>query len=187
MPALGLSRSLEIPRSASADSLGPASIVIRGARLPAFHVSGLVETPSGAPQRFAPVYLDRGDSSSASPLTIAETASDDTGRFAFAEVPAGAYRIRTDTSPSRPGGIGNAPTEIVWGFTPVVVTSDMTDVKVISRPGCLAPRRSPARRRPAWRRASGCCSSSMRLRGRFVPPVLAIDGYLITRGLVPDR
>jgi hypothetical protein len=186
VPALGLSRSVEVPRSAPAAALSPESIVIRGARLPVFRVSGLVETPAGAPQRFTPVYLDRGDSSFVSPVTIAETASDDAGRFAFVEVPVGAYRIRTDTSPTRPVGPGNAPGEIVWGFTSVVVASDVSGVTLTARPG--------PELRAEVRLDDGSLEPGQRVlllvdavSGRFVPTMLAIDGYLITRGLVPDR
>ena len=186
VPSLGLSQSVEVARSASTNSVSPASVVMRGARLPTFGVSGLVKTPTGAPQRFAPVYLDRGDSPLAFPLTIAETASDNSGRFDFAEVPAGAYRVRTDTSPTRPVGVGNAPIEIIWGFTSVVVTGDVSGVTVTARPGpeLRAEVRLDDGQLPPNQRVLLLVDA---VTGRFVPPMLAVDGYLITRGLLPDR
>jgi hypothetical protein len=185
VPALGLTRLVEVPRSASAPP-SPEPIVIRGARVATFQVSGRVETPPGTARRFGAIYLDRGDSPSTNPLTIAETAVADSGTFAFPNVPAGSYRIRIDTSPTMPGGLRNAPTEIWWGITPVVVTGDVNGVRVIARPGpklraevrlddqALAPNQ-------------GVLLGIDAAGGRFVPLVQTVDGYLIAPGLFPER
>jgi hypothetical protein len=183
VPSLGLSRVLEVASSAST-SRPPAPIIIRGARVAAFRVSGRVESPPGKSRHFALVYLDRADSPRESPLSIAETASDDSGNFTFAEVPAGAYRIRIDTSPTRPGSPRMAPAEVFWAMTPVVVNGDVTGVVVTARPG--AELRAEVRLDDppsALNRALLLVSPA---DGKFLPNILALDGYLITP-LVPGR
>jgi len=184
VPALGLTRLVEVARSASPPS--PAPIVIHGGRVPTFRVSGRVETPAGKTPHFAVISLDRGDAPSSNPLTIAETASDDSGTFVFSEVPAGSYRIRIDTSPTGPVGPGRAPIEIFWAITPVVVTGDVSGVLVTARPGPelrAEVRLDDQPLAPTQRVLLGVDASS----GRFVPNLLAEDGFLITRGLFPER
>jgi len=185
VPALGLTRLVEVARSASAP-LSPAPIVMRGARVATFRVSGRVETPAGKTRHFAVIYLDRGDAPSSNPLTIAETASDDSGTFVFSEVPAGSYRIRIDTSPTMPTGPRNAPTEIFWAITPVVVTGDVSGVLVTARTGPelrAEVRLDDQPLAPEQHVLLGIDAGG----GRFVPNLQAVDGYLITRGLFPER
>ena len=185
VPALGLSRLVEIPRDAPAPG-SPAPLVIRGARVPAFRVSGRVETPPGTARRYASVYLDRDDTPSANPLTIAETAADDTGAFAFPAVPAGSYRIRVDTSATAPPGPGRGPFEIIFGITRVVVTGDVSGVVVMARPGPelrAEVRLDDQPLAPGQRVLLDVDAAG----GRFVPLIYAEDGYLITHGLVPER
>jgi hypothetical protein len=182
VPALGLSRQVEVPRSGATPT--PA-IVIRGSRLPTYRLSGRVETLSGQSRRFG-IYLDRADSASGSPLTIAETASDDSGDFAFPDVPAGSYRLRVDTSPTSPPGPGRGPFEIFWGVTPIVVTADVSGVVITARVG---PELRAEVRLDDQLPAPG--QSVLLLLdaadGRFVPTIRAVDGFLVTRGLVPGR
>jgi hypothetical protein len=184
VPALGLSRQVEVPRSTAA-STSSAPIAILGSRLPTYRLSGRVETPSGSSRRLG-VYLDRADSASSSPLTIAETASDDSGGFAFPDVPAGSYRLRVDTSATSPPGPGRGPFEIVWGVTPVVLTADVSGVVITARTG---PELHAEVRLDDQPLAPG--QSALLLLdaadGRFVPTIRTVDGFLITHGLVPGR
>ena len=185
VPALGLSRFVEIPGDAPALS-SPEPLVIRGTRVPAFRVSGRVETPPGTARRYASVYLDRDDTPSASPLTIADTAADETGAFAFPAVPAGPYRIRVDTSATSPPGPGRGPFEIIFGITRLVVTGDMNGVVVTARPGPelrAEVRLDDQPLAPGQRVLLDVDAAG----GRFVPLIYAEDGYLITHGLVPER
>ncbi len=185
VPALGLTRLVEVARSASAPP-SPAPIVIHGARVPTFRMSGRVETPAGTTRHFAVIYLDRGDAPSSNPLTIAETASDDSGTFVFSEVPAGSYRIRIDTSPAAPAGPGRSPIEIFWAITPVLVTGNVSGVLVTARPGPelrAEVRLDDQPLAPTQRVLLGVDAGS----GRFAPNLQAVDGFLITRGLFPER
>jgi len=180
VPALGLSRVLEI---------GPpvmSPIVIRGPRVPTFRVSGRVEAPPGKSRHFILIYLDRADSPPENPLSIAETASDDAGNFTFADVPAGAYRIRIDTTLLLPrGGPRLPPAEVFAAMTPVVVTADVSGVAVTARPG--------AEIRAEVRLDDQPLSPSQNVLlfvdgadGKSPPAVRAIDRYLITP-LLPGR
>jgi len=187
VPALGLSRLVEVTGSTSTP-VPPVAVIVRGARVPAFRVSGRVETPAGRSPSFAAVFLDRGDSPLTTPMTIAQTSADTTGAFTFADVPAGPYRVRIDTSPTMPAGVGNAPTEIFWGVTPVVVTGDVSGVVLTARPG------PELRAEVRLDDQSGDRNPNQRILlaidaagGRFVPTTLAPDGVLATRGLWPER
>ena len=151
-----------------------------------FHVSGRVETPPGRARRFAAIYLDRGDSPSTNPLTIAETAVDDSSTFAFPDVPAGSYRIRIDTSPTTPGGLRNAPTEVWWGITPVVVTGDVSGMRVSARPGPELRAEVRLDDQPLARN-QGVLLGIDAASGRFVPLLQAVDGFLVAPGLFPER
>ena len=181
MPARTV-RQVEVPRD-SAASTSSTPIAILGSRLPTYRLSGRVETPSGSSRRLG-VYLDRADSASSSPLTIAETASDDSGGFAFPDVPAGSYRLRVDTSATSPPGPGSGPFEILWGVTPVVLTADASGVVIIARTG---PELRAEVRLDDQPLAPG--QSALLLLdaadGRFVPTIRAVDGFLMTHGLVP--
>lgn len=187
VPALGLSRLVEVA-GAAASPATPVSVVIRGSRVPAFRVSGRVETPPGRSGNFAAIFLDRADSPVTTRLTIAQTSADTAGAFVFADVPAGSYRVRIDTSPTTVTGVGNAPTEIFWGITPVVVTSDVSGVVLAARSGpeLRAEVRlddQPGGPNPNQRILLSINAAS----GRFVPNMFVPDGVLATRGLLPER
>jgi hypothetical protein len=163
-----------------------APVVIRGARLETFRVSGRVEAPAGKSRHFVLLYLDRSDSLLATPLSIAETSSDDSGNFTFPEVPAGAYRIRIDTTLLLPlGGARLPPAEVFSAMTPVVVNGDVTGVVVTARAG--------AELRAEVRLDDQPLSPSQNVLlsvdpadGKILRPMRALDGYLITP-LLPGR
>ncbi len=184
VPALGLSRLVEVARGASA-STSPVSVVVRGALLPAFRVSGRVETSPGKPRTFARIFLDRADPVPANSLTIAETSSDPDGNFAFPRVPAGSYRVRIDTTPPR--GPGNPQTEISWAVRPVVVTNDVSDVVLDVMPG--PELRAEVRLDD---QTTGLPERNILLRidaakGRSGFLIQAPGGRIVTRALFPDR
>lgn len=183
VPVLGLSRLFEVASPTPAPT-GP--IVMRGARVAAFRVSGRVETPPGKSRHFALVYLDRADSPPESPLSIVETASDDSGNFTFAAVPAGAYRIRIDTSPRVPAGGQRLPaTEVSWAMTPVVVNADVSGVAVTVRPGAEVRAEVRLDDQPLSPNLNVLLAVDA-TDGKFLPNIRALDGYLITP-LVPGR
>lgn len=182
VPALGLSRVLEVTPSASMT----APLVMRGARLPRFRVSGRVETSSGEARRFIPILLDRADSAPENPLSIAETAPDDSGNFTFAEVPAGAYRLRIDTSPTTDGGGARMPpAEVFWAMTPIIVNDDVSGVVVTARRGAGVRAEIRLDDQPLSPNQNVLLFVDS-ADGRFLPPIRALDGYLITP-LVPGR
>ena len=199
VPALGLSRLVEVAPGASVPgpavlpAMAPAgapavAIEVRGARLPAFRVSGQVETPPGRSRNFASVFLDRGDTPLTNPLTIAETGADASGSFTFPQVPAGSYRLRIDTSATMPTGPGNAPAEIFWAITPVVVTSDLSGVVLTARSG------PELRAEVRLDDQPGGLASDQRVLlgidaagGRFQPNIQAPGGRLVTQGLLTER
>jgi hypothetical protein len=163
-----------------------AAIVIRGSRLPTYRLSGRVETPSGPFRHVAPIYLERGDSTPGSPLTIADTVTDDSGAFVFPEIPAGSYRLRLDTSPTTPPGPGRGPFEISWGITPVVVTADVSGVVITARTGPELRAEVRLDDQPLTPGQSVLLAVDA-VDGRFVPTIRPVDGVLITHGLAPGR
>jgi hypothetical protein len=183
VPALALARLVEVTRLASQP---PAPVVIRGARVPTFRVSGRVETTPSQARHFAAVFLDRADSPTSSPLTIAQTVSDEAGAFAFPEVPAGSYRVRVDTSPTSPPGPGRGPFEVFWGIATVVVTADVRGVVVTARTGPELRARVQLDDQPLAPTQNVLLSADA-ADGRFVPLLRAVDGLLVTRSLIPGR